>query len=205
MEGKFMLLTLCVAFINVEGTKTYKHGTVKTSSNVRKELINIKQHIDRIVKIYAQEHLIWVQRDKLSIKKNLAVTCRNRIIKEKMSTKHRAREILETIQTMVNELQQMQIDESRLPSGKQDLAKELRHLEFDLRDIAESMFTRTVKRIIGQSFVPYSVGSLPNNPSPYCCRPKTVRAINVLQLHMLQSCIWDIIRALKKELHYLVN
>ena len=39
----------------------------------------------------------------------------------------------------------MQIDESRLPSGEHDLAKELRHLEFDLRDIAESMFTRTVR------------------------------------------------------------
>ena len=45
-------------------------------------------------------------------------------------------------------MQQMQIDESRLPKGNYEIVKSLRHIEFDLREITESTMRKEVKKML---------------------------------------------------------
>lgn len=60
----------------------------------------------------------------------------------------RANEILKILQIFVGEMQQMQIDESRLPKGNYEIVKSLRHIEFDLREITDSTMRKEVRRNI---------------------------------------------------------
>ena len=54
------------------------------------------------------------------------------------------------MELMVSLLQQLQIDESRLPLESDEMTTDLRHIEFELRDFAESVYRKLVGKIIGK-------------------------------------------------------
>eukprot|EP00795_Rhopilema_esculentum_P004867 gene4867-21194_t len=147
-----------------------------------------------------KQHSIWDNSGKIALKNSIAVTCRQRTMKVKMSVKDRANELLNMMELMVSVLQQLKIDESRLPLEADEMTKDLRHMEFELRDIAESVYRKLVENNLGPLLAPYTSGHFPDHPIYNGYSPKTVRTMIVMQLYALQSCIGDIYHVLKNDL-----
>ncbi|XP_065070125.1 uncharacterized protein LOC135695095 [Rhopilema esculentum] len=197
------ILVMFAVVLNIQGHRKPEKDNFDMHSKPidllqRLKLLNF-QNIE-IIRKYVKQHSIWDNSGKIALKNSIAVTCRQRTMKVKMSVKDRANELLNMMELMVSVLQQLKIDESRLPLEADEMTKDLRHMEFELRDIAESVYRKLVENNLGPLLAPYTSGHFPDHPIYNGYSPKTVRTMIVMQLYALQSCIGDIYHVLKNDL-----
>eukprot|EP00794_Sanderia_malayensis_P007984 gene7984-8841_t len=161
-------------------------------SQIHFELKHLTKSVRNIIKQYGKIHSVYKAFNFPRV--DLAAKCSGKIKSSYTPNRVRAAEIIKVLQEFVSKAQQMQMDEINLPKGSKSLTKNVRLLEYKLRDFTEHSFRTMIRKGMGSIVVAYSVGNLPGKQRPWLTADG-MRKIHLMDLYQMLHCLTHVRRA----------